>query len=99
MKWLDKIVLRIFSNELTLLQDEDKYLLKEIQDLRKRVTELETKHCYTESELDAQVKINTLFTEALVDVRKHLQTNKDTIEGIHHWNKILVDGLKDRNLL
>lgn len=99
MKWLDKIVLRIFSSELTLLQDEDKYLLEEIQELRKRLTELEKEHCYTASELEAQVKINTLFTEALVDIRKHLQTNKDTIEAIHNWNKILVDGLKDRNLL
>ena len=99
MKWLDKIVLRIFSSELTLLQDEDKYLLKEIQELRKRVVQLETNQCYTDNELEAQAKINTLFTEALVDIKSHVQTNKDTIEGIHHWNKILVDGLKDRNLL
>jgi len=92
MKWLDKIVLRIFSSELTLLQDEDKYLLKEIQELRKRVTELETKHCYTDTELEAQAKINLLFTDAV-------KTNRETIEAIHQWNKILVDGLKDKNLL
>ena len=92
MKWLDKIVLRVFSSELTLLQDEDKYLLKEIQSLRKRVTGLEKEHCYTATELEAQSKINNLFTDAV-------KINRETIEAIHNWNTCLVEGLKDKNLL